>query len=221
MNQAIPTPSGFSRRPLRVLDLMVLVVAVAVTLISPGIMKAIIPAESYHNWDRRQYVAHLTALVMIWWTVALLPLVLAEGRSRLQHACRNYGVAACLAAMLAVVLLFARQVPIVLVMTGPHRACDSGDWRDEPDGVVLSPPLRCHGARAYCLGGGGPRGFVATGTYRDGQSAVELVRAALWAGRLSLDPAGPACGAAGLVRADSMADDQRHPLVTVAERPAV
>jgi hypothetical protein len=57
------------RRPLHLLDLMALVAAVALTLVSPAIMKAIIPAASYQVWDRRQYVPHLAALVLIWWIV--------------------------------------------------------------------------------------------------------------------------------------------------------
>jgi hypothetical protein len=99
---------------------MAVVAAVAMTLISPAVMKAIIPADSHQNWDRRQYVAHIAALILIWWTAALVPPLLIEGRDRLRQACRNYGVAAALAAMVAVALLFARQVPTVLmiVVTG-------------------------------------------------------------------------------------------------------
>jgi hypothetical protein len=75
MNQDEPAPPDPARRPLRVLDLMALVAAVAMTLISPSVMKAIIPTDSHNNWDRRQYVAHLVALVMIWWSAALSSLV--------------------------------------------------------------------------------------------------------------------------------------------------
>jgi hypothetical protein len=99
-----------------VLDLMVLVAAVAMTLISPVVMKAIIPADSHHNWDRRQYVAHLAVLILIWWTAAPVALVLAEGRSRLRQACLNYGVAAVLASMVAALILFARQLPAILLI---------------------------------------------------------------------------------------------------------
>lgn len=110
-NRSGPEPR---HRPLRLLDLMALVAAVALTLISPRIMKAIIGNSSLHNWDRRQYVAHLTALVMIWWTLALVPPVLSG--VRLRRAIRNYGRAAILASATAALLLVLRQAPVVLLL---------------------------------------------------------------------------------------------------------
>jgi hypothetical protein len=95
---------------------MALVAAVAMTLIAPAVMKAIIPADSHHNWDRRQYVAHLAALVLIGWTVPLVLLVLVDCRGRLGQVCRKHGAIAVLASLLAVSLLLARQIPIVLIV---------------------------------------------------------------------------------------------------------
>jgi hypothetical protein len=92
---------------------MALVAAVALTLVSSGIMKAII-GDSLHNWDRRQYVAHLSALVVIWWTVALVPLVLSG--ARLRYASRNYGSAAILASATTALLLVMRQAPVVVLL---------------------------------------------------------------------------------------------------------
>lgn len=103
-------------RPLYLLDLMALVAAVALTIIAPGVMKAIIPAESHHNWDRRQYLAHLAALVMIEWTITLVPLLLIGGRRRLRRTIRNYGSAAILAPAMALLFLVARQVPAVILI---------------------------------------------------------------------------------------------------------
>ena len=112
-----PMPSSRPpRRAVHLLDLMALVVAVAFTLVSPGIMKAIIPADSHHNWDRRQYLAHLAALAMIGWTVALLPVVLSGGRRGIRRIVRGYGCAAVLAAAVASCFLLLRQVPAVILL---------------------------------------------------------------------------------------------------------
>jgi hypothetical protein len=104
------------RRPLHLLDLMALVAAIALTLVSPAIMKAIIPAESHHNWDRRQYLAYLAALVMIWWTVTLIPLVLTGDRRGLRHIIRGYGSAAILAAATTALFLVIREAPVVILL---------------------------------------------------------------------------------------------------------
>ena len=103
------------RRPLHLLDLMALVAAVALTLISPAIMRAIIPANSYHNWDRRQYVTHLAALVMIWWTMTLIPLMLFGAHRRLSRVIRSYGCAAILAPAMTALFLVLRQAPAVIL----------------------------------------------------------------------------------------------------------
>jgi hypothetical protein len=104
---------------LHLLDLMALVAAVALTLVSPAIMKAIIPAASHHNWDRRQYLAHLAALVMIWWTVTLVPLVLSGNPRGLRRIIRCYGCAAILAAATTALFLVLRQAPaVILLATG-------------------------------------------------------------------------------------------------------
>ena len=66
-----------TRRPLRLLDLMALVAAVALTLVAHPLMKAVVPADSHDTWDRRQYVVHLISLVLSFWTATLLALVLS------------------------------------------------------------------------------------------------------------------------------------------------
>jgi hypothetical protein len=112
-----PKPTKPSRhRPLHLLDLMAMVAAVALTLVSPAIMKAIIPADAHHNWDRRQYLAHLAALVMIWWTVTLVPLVLFGNGRGLRRIIRGYGCAAILAAATTALFLVLRQAPAVMLL---------------------------------------------------------------------------------------------------------
>jgi hypothetical protein len=107
------------RRPLHLLDLMALVVAVALTLVSPALMRAIIPAESHNTWDRRQYVSNLAALVMIWWTATLVPLVLSALHSRPRRAIRSYGHAAVLASATTGLFLVLRHAPaVILLATG-------------------------------------------------------------------------------------------------------
>jgi hypothetical protein len=82
-------------------------------------LRGIIPVASHHNWDRRQYLIHLAALVMIWWTVTLVPLVVLGKRSRLRRVVRNYGCAAILAAATTVLVLVVRQAPaVILLATG-------------------------------------------------------------------------------------------------------
>ena len=108
--------TGVRRRPLMLLDLMLLIAAIALTLVSPGIMKAIIPVESHHNWDRRQYVAHIAALIAFWWTAALVPLILSWARADLRRISRNYGYAAILASTITALFLVVRQAPAVFLL---------------------------------------------------------------------------------------------------------
>jgi hypothetical protein len=111
---------------LHLLDLMALVAAVALTLVSNAILKAIIPAANHHNWDRRQYLAYLAALVMIWWTAALVPLVLFGNLLRLRRIMRSYGCAAIIAAATAVLFLVARQAPAVILLASGHGSSPMG-----------------------------------------------------------------------------------------------
>jgi hypothetical protein len=113
-----PKSRGPNRRPLRLLDLMALVAAVALTLVAPAIMRAIIPAESHHNWDRRQYVIHLTALVVFWWTAMLVVLALIGSRSNLRRTCRQPGHAALFAVAGAFLFLGVQQLAMAIVMGG-------------------------------------------------------------------------------------------------------
>jgi hypothetical protein len=105
-------------RPVRVLDLMALVAAVALTLITPTIMKAIIPAKSHHNWDRRQYVVHLASLGLFWWTASLTSLIVVESWPHFRRTFRQRGPAALFAVVAAFVFIGLEQVAWALVLGG-------------------------------------------------------------------------------------------------------
>src|SRR5262249_30052960 len=61
----------------------------------------------------------LAALVMIWWTMTLAPLVLSGDRRGLRRAIRGYGSAAVLAAATTAMFLVMREVPaVILLLTG-------------------------------------------------------------------------------------------------------
>ena len=168
-----------------------------------------IPADSHHNWDRRQYVAHIAALVLIWWTAALVPPLLVEGRARLRRACRNYGVAAVLAAMVAAALLFARQVPTVLMIVATGNTNPMGLIYPDLFEVMEHAPDAWAAAvlAAWSLSPCRGRGWT-----------VELARKALLRGRGGLGPDG-AVGPAGLGHDDPLAHQVRHHVVT-GRRPS-
>ncbi len=121
-------PQNTSRRPLRLFDLMALVMASAFTLIAPAVIKAIIPAASLASWDRRQYVSHLSALILIGWTVPLVAIVLLEGRARLRDGLLGPGAAAVLASAFAFALLALRQCVVLVVVSLSGAADPAGPF---------------------------------------------------------------------------------------------
>jgi hypothetical protein len=106
------------RRPVRLLDLMALVAAVALTLVSHPLMKAVVPADSHDTWDRRQYVIHLASLVLSFWTATLFALVLSGPRAEIRRACRCPGHAALFAVAAAFSFLAVQQVVTALILAG-------------------------------------------------------------------------------------------------------
>ena len=107
-----------NRRPVRLLDLMALVAAVALTLVAHPLMKAVVPADSHDTWDRRQYVVHLISLVLSFWTATLLALVLTGPRAEIRRVCRSPGHAAILAVAATFSFLAVQQVVTALVLGG-------------------------------------------------------------------------------------------------------
>ena len=90
-------------RPLRLLHVMVLVAAVAVTLfIAPNLMQAIMTAYGpASSWNRRMYLVGVTSIALVCWTLILVPFALFGSCYRLRRASRSYGTAAVFAAAAA------------------------------------------------------------------------------------------------------------------------
>ena len=105
-----------TRRRLLLLDLMAVVAGVALTLISPAIMRTIIGAKMLLSWDRRQYVEHLGSLVLFWWTAMLVVLVLIISHRNLRRVVRQPGHAAVVAVAVAFALLGVQQAVSALAM---------------------------------------------------------------------------------------------------------
>lgn len=99
---------------------MALVATVAFTLISPAIMRAILPAEVHHTWNRSQYLTELTSLVLFWWTATIAYLMVAGSRRDLRRACRGSGYAAIVAVASAFLVLGAHQIPTALLHQGVY-----------------------------------------------------------------------------------------------------
>jgi hypothetical protein len=126
--------------------MMALVAAVALTLVSPAIMRSIIPAESHHNWDRRQYCVHLAALIMGWWTAALVPLVFSGAIPSLRRVVRSYGCAAILASATAVCFLVVRQAPAVIFVAVGAGASPLGLFKPRLFDILEHSPDACAAA---------------------------------------------------------------------------
>ena len=106
---ASKAPSAGRHRPLRILHLMVLVAAVALTIyIAPALTQAIMRAYGpTSSWNRRMYLVGATSTTFVCWTGVLMPLSLLGNRRRRRRAARCYGNASVLAAGASLCLLFA------------------------------------------------------------------------------------------------------------------
>ena len=99
---------------MKLFDLMALVAAVALTLISPAILKATFPEGGQNTWDHRQYVVHLTTLMLFWWTAILMVLGLFGNRGNLRRASRGFGPSALIALSGAFLFLGVRAIAVSL-----------------------------------------------------------------------------------------------------------
>src|SRR5262245_16917279 len=93
-----PEPTRRVRRgPMRLLHLMVLVAAVALTLvIAPGLMHVI--RQLLSGWGRSEQLAYKTDLALLIWTPVLTLIVVIANRRRIRRVCRSYGTASVIAA---------------------------------------------------------------------------------------------------------------------------
>jgi hypothetical protein len=105
------------RRPLRLIHLMALVAALALTLVVPPSLIPLIQ-EGLSGWDYRDQLVYKTTLALIFWTpiVALMAVIVAiRTRSRLGRVGRSYGTAAVFAAAAAIFLLVVRGLSSSLI----------------------------------------------------------------------------------------------------------
>jgi hypothetical protein len=97
------------RSRLRLLSLMTLVAAVALTLaVTPSLMKLITTPLSGWLWDERLY--YQISLALTSWTPILALIAAIRGRSRFRRASRSYGTSAVLAAAAAMVVLLVKRL---------------------------------------------------------------------------------------------------------------
>lgn len=102
MTETSPTtvPPARRSRSLRLLHLMALVAAVALTIVVPpyqmqAVMRSFGPMSS---WNRFMYLDGVITLALTSWTVLLAPVVLIANRSRLREAGCSYGTSSLFAA---------------------------------------------------------------------------------------------------------------------------
>src|SRR5437868_903922 len=89
------------RRPLRLLHLIALVAAAALTLvISPALMKLIMQPAS--GWSRWELLAYRTSVALTFWTPILALIAVIGNRSRVGRISRSYGISAVFAAAAAI-----------------------------------------------------------------------------------------------------------------------
>ena len=122
-------PARTMRPPLiRVFHLMVLVAAVAVTLVAaPAVMKAIIEADPVSSWTGKMYVISLITTMFTVWTPFLVPVTLLGSGRPLTVACRSYGTSAVLAAAIALAFAFAAKAAELLA-GGLSGVSGPPDW---------------------------------------------------------------------------------------------
>jgi hypothetical protein len=115
MNESAPSLRIARRRPVRLLDLLALVAAVALALGMPAVVKAATPAEARTKWARHQYVEFCAVSTLYGWTAVLLGLRLAD-RPAPRRSRRDAGVAALVAVAATFALLAVKQIATVLVV---------------------------------------------------------------------------------------------------------
>jgi hypothetical protein len=111
-------PRKPSRRSVRLLDLIALVAAVALSLGTPAVIKAVAPIELRRTLVHHAYVEYVAALALYCWTAVLIFLWLADRRANLRQGCREAGPAALVAVAIFFLLLLVQQAALVLIDIG-------------------------------------------------------------------------------------------------------
>jgi hypothetical protein len=110
-------------RPMRLLHLMMLVAAFALTLIiPPAIIKATMNSLSrgtsngilMHPWSMKEQLTYEVSLALTLWTMILAMIAVVGNRSRVRRAGRSYGISAIFAASSALILLFIQGIGAAL-----------------------------------------------------------------------------------------------------------
>ena len=99
------------RRPLRLIHLMALVAALAVTLVVPPFLMKLISQPILSGWGWGEQLAYKTSLALTFWTptiAVIAVIVVIRNRSRVGRVSRSYGTSAVVAEAAAIFLLSIR-----------------------------------------------------------------------------------------------------------------
>jgi hypothetical protein len=102
---------------LRLLHLMALVAAVAITLAVPPALMPVL-RSTFSGADGTERLIDQISLALILWTPILAPIAVLGDRSQLRRASRSYGISAVLASAAALLLLLVRNLSYALL---PYR----------------------------------------------------------------------------------------------------
>jgi hypothetical protein len=133
----LPSPGRrLPRRPFRLLHLMALIAAVALTLVIPSALMKVI-MQPLSCWGPQEQLAYKTSLALTFWSPILAILAVISNRSALAQASRSYGSSAILAAATAIFVLFVRGLHSTLLgyFHGVSFFPDSGSY--------YGPTARC------------------------------------------------------------------------------
>jgi hypothetical protein len=113
---AAPKPMPQAQpRPLRLLHLMALVAALALTFVITPVLLQVIQ-QPVSGWNRRVIIGYQASLALVCWTPILAVIACVGNRLQLRDACRSYGIAAIFAAATALLVIFVRGLVSGLIL---------------------------------------------------------------------------------------------------------
>lgn len=108
-----------TRRPMKLIHLMALVGAVALSIVLvPKLAKTIKDIDPSTWWNGSTYVFNVTTITLVVWTPVSTVSALIDGRRQPGWAARSYGTAAVFAASVALVLLATRKAVEAIPFVG-------------------------------------------------------------------------------------------------------